>query len=187
MNRRQNKPFNMIEIVLALAVIAVGMVSIMALFPVGLTASRNAVAESYGADSADQFLHWYAAKAKANWGAYVGGMASSKPGPSEGGWLADQSNIANLQFQPDDTYNGVYRITFEHGSGGNEVVDFSGIYRIWRDTIQAYRWNDATSSWVVYSVTMDEAVAINLEASWPAEIPYTARTKKIFRLEVFQP
>lgn len=48
--------FNMIEILLALAVIAIGMTSVLGLFPVGLNASRNAVAENCSADIADQMV-----------------------------------------------------------------------------------------------------------------------------------
>ena len=48
--------FNMIEVLLAMTVIAVGMTSILGLFPVGLNASRNAVAQSLSAHVADQMI-----------------------------------------------------------------------------------------------------------------------------------
>lgn len=48
--------FNMIEVLLALTVIAIGMTSIMGLFPVGLKASRQAVAENSSATVADQMV-----------------------------------------------------------------------------------------------------------------------------------
>ena len=46
----------MIEVLLALAVIAVGMTSVLGLFPVGLKASRQAVAENCSADVANQMV-----------------------------------------------------------------------------------------------------------------------------------
>lgn len=48
--------FNMIEILLALTVIAIGMTSVLGLFPVGLNASRNAIAQNCSADVADQII-----------------------------------------------------------------------------------------------------------------------------------
>ena len=51
---RKTRFFNMIEVLLALGVIAIGMTSILGLFPVGLNASRNAIAENCSSDVADQ-------------------------------------------------------------------------------------------------------------------------------------
>lgn len=46
----------MIEILLALTIIAIGMTSILGLFPVGLNASRNAIAQNMSSDVADQMI-----------------------------------------------------------------------------------------------------------------------------------
>ncbi len=48
--------FNMIEIVLAMAIIAFGMTSILGLFPVGINASQNAIANNCGSDAVEQFM-----------------------------------------------------------------------------------------------------------------------------------
>jgi len=59
----------MIEIALAMAIIAFGMTSILGLFPVGLNACRSAVAENYSADAIEQFssyLKGYAESSRAN-------------------------------------------------------------------------------------------------------------------------
>jgi len=59
----------MIEVALAMAVIAFGMTSILGLFPVGLNACRNAIAENSASDAAGQFssyLKGYAESSKAN-------------------------------------------------------------------------------------------------------------------------
>ncbi|HCE44483.1 MAG TPA: hypothetical protein DET40_13120 [Lentisphaeria bacterium] len=52
------RPFNLIEVTLSIAVIGIGMVGIMSLFPVGLDATRQSIAENYAADAADQFLSY---------------------------------------------------------------------------------------------------------------------------------
>ena len=59
----------MIEVALAMAVIAFGMTSILGLFPVGLNACRNAIAENSASDATGQFssyLKGYAEASKAN-------------------------------------------------------------------------------------------------------------------------
>ena len=49
--------FNMIEVTLALGVVSIGIISIMGLFPIGFTATRDATAENYASQAADQLLH----------------------------------------------------------------------------------------------------------------------------------
>ena len=56
MTNRKVQFFNMIEVLLALTVIAIGMTSVLGLFPVGLNASRNAIAQNCSADVADQLI-----------------------------------------------------------------------------------------------------------------------------------
>ena len=58
--------YSMIEMALAIGVVAVGMISVLALFPVGLDANRDAVAESYAADAADMFLNFFAQSLKSD-------------------------------------------------------------------------------------------------------------------------
>jgi type II secretory pathway pseudopilin PulG len=48
--------FNMIEVVLAMAVIALAMTSVLALLPVGLNASRDAINLNYSADAVANFV-----------------------------------------------------------------------------------------------------------------------------------
>ena len=48
--------FNLIEVTLAIAVVGIGMVSIMSLFPVGINAIRQSVAENYASDAGDLLM-----------------------------------------------------------------------------------------------------------------------------------
>ena len=45
-------PFNMVEIALAMAIIAIGLSGILVLFPVGINASKSAIADNNLADIA---------------------------------------------------------------------------------------------------------------------------------------
>gem|GEM_PF-1930591 len=50
--------FNLIEVTMSIGIVGIGMVGIMSLFPVGLDASRQAIADNYAADAADLFLSY---------------------------------------------------------------------------------------------------------------------------------
>ena len=51
-----SRRYNLVEVILALGVVAIGVVSIMALFPIGANASRDASLETYAANVADEML-----------------------------------------------------------------------------------------------------------------------------------
>lgn len=191
----------MIEVLLALGVIAIGAVSIMALFPYGFASSRDSVAESFAGDSADQFLHWFAAQARSSggWSAYADNPAwlpAGKPGvPAPGASEAlpwdsptqitpDNDNLWYAKSVPSTP--GLLRVTFRRGSSTQPIVDFSSVYRFWREevTIPDPRPGSGGSD---IALSTDSALAINLEASWPAELPYQRRQKAVYRLEVFKP
>ena len=60
--------------------VAIGVVSIVALFPVGMEASRDAIADSYAADSASNFLSYFKGQLQntsAGWDDYVAGTGSA--------------------------------------------------------------------------------------------------------------
>ncbi|MBR6060133.1 MAG: hypothetical protein IKP58_18355 [Victivallales bacterium] len=56
MNRRFRQ-YNLVEVILALGVVAIGVVSIMALFPIGTSATRDAAMETYSSNAADEMFH----------------------------------------------------------------------------------------------------------------------------------
>ena len=49
--------FTLIEITLAIGIVAIGMAGVMALFPIGLNASRDAIGDNYSSSISEQFLH----------------------------------------------------------------------------------------------------------------------------------
>ena len=65
----------MVEILLALGVVAIGICSVMVLFPVGANAGRDASMETYAADLAEQTLHLAKFNlnklGKINWATYI--------------------------------------------------------------------------------------------------------------------
>ncbi len=169
------KYFNMIEIVLALGVIAIGFVSILALFPVGLNASRDAVAESYSAHSADQFVHYFVnelKKSQANWDNF---KVLSKPlvTDPEPSWQTTPVNNTNLYLPDPATPDSRFYKIIQKAAGG-DVVDFSGIYRVWPLDVPDIN-------------NKSLAMQICIEVSWPAELTYDKRNTSMYYREVFNP
>ena len=77
--------FSMVEVVLGMGLIAFGLLSVLGLFPVGLTANRDSIA----ADSAYQFLHLLAARLRdptgncTAWTQFGLPLPTSKPSDAE--------------------------------------------------------------------------------------------------------
>ncbi|NLF18751.1 MAG: hypothetical protein GX595_16080 [Lentisphaerae bacterium] len=193
-------PFNMIEVLLALGVIAIGAISVLALFPYGLASTRDSVAESFAGDSADQFLHWFAAQAQRDWATYAGDSTwlpdDKREVPDKDddvyvepdSWGAATDITPNLRYERHST-DGVLKVIFQR-NGTPPVVDFSGVYRMWNDPVTVPNpqlLNDPLATPPIIPLTTESALAINLEASWPAEIPYNRRQKAVYRIEIFRP
>jgi type II secretory pathway pseudopilin PulG len=192
--------FNLIELVLAIGLVAVGLCSIMALFPIGIAASRDAMAEGYAADAAEQMLMQlkYACKAnQTNWENYVGEsgtgfdtsyLPDDQPGSSklETFVHTDTSISVDIGSPQKNIFrkiseNGVYKIlSFRDIDGGgklddNDEIDFEAIMAVWQDPINI----NGTD------ISRDIGVRLNLEVSWPAQRPYDVRQKSLYVLEVF--
>lgn len=181
--------FNMVEVLLALGVIAIGAVSVLALFPYGFASTRDSVAESFAGDSADQFLHWFAAQTRTNWVTYAGDatwLPDDKPLPGtdeSGSWDSTQTISRNLRYQRHST-DGVLKVVFQRGDSP-PIVDFSSVYRMWNDPVSVPDPRPGSGGGTV-ALNTDSALAINIEASWPADLPYGRRQKAVYRLEVFR-
>jgi len=111
--------FSMIEVVLGLGLIAFGLISIAALFPVGLRANQAAIGETYAAEHADQFLHLLKSRmtasedSQANWSTCALALPETKPSDSEptswDSWLQQ----GMVTYSVAGTQNQFYRIRQE--------------------------------------------------------------------------
>lgn len=192
---RTPNPFNLVEIALAIGVIGIGIAGIMALFPVGFQAARDAIGDNYAADSADQFLHYISRACKNDW-TVVSGIATSKQYNGDGleealTWnYKDQSEnhpliqgsidyVDSVDNGTPDNYN-IFRIIQKSGN----IVDFYGTMRIWKSTVKASVYDGSWQQWQDTSYT--SGAGLNIEISWPSEKPYAKRQKRYFYLEVFK-
>ncbi len=191
---RKHHPFTMVEILLALGVCAIGVCSVMVLFPVGATASRDASLETYSANAADQLLHYLKyqiTNSQANWEANIAGASPLIPDdqPADPGTLV-LADVASWTALPLDLGNNI----FAHSTAGiyqliNDRKDPPAVEST--DSLDArvllYLWRDQVEISDSDSVPYDTAVRLLLEATWPAELPYAKRQKGIFVLEIFKP
>jgi hypothetical protein len=141
----KKKVFTLVEIALALMVAAVGIIGIIALFPVGLAKNKETIAVRSAADAGDQFLHVMTAKLREDWeykNAFPDDLNSFDE--STAIWsdqnILENSNI-DLQFvaqNTTDSFNyldhvtGVFRV--KQITPGN-YVDFDGVIRSWKQLI----------------------------------------------------
>jgi type II secretory pathway pseudopilin PulG len=183
----------MIEVLLALGVVAIGVVSVLALFPVGLSSARDAMAETYAANAAEQLLHsirYTIEESDANWNTWVTDATwSTRPLPGELG--LDAALIGAGAFGGstrgaihEQTLRHVYKVVAyrdvdddgEFDGPPNEPPDFQCVAAVWGEQIQLP--GGATVGWAF-------GTRINVEVSWPGELPYTSRFKRVYSLEVF--
>ena len=199
--------FNLIEITLAIAIIAFGMSSILVLFPTGLQTTTDAVANSVVPDTADYVLSYLQALVDVGWRDENGVLrtnntildalddkkpdtAAAEPG---GGLKYDQ--LDNISADNEKTVNlfkakgkkGIYLYEQSYYPTATEdfkeqekMVDFSAIVLVWKEKAYLYHEGDTPKE-----VNDDNAVTLCVEISYPAAKPYAAREKQFYRLELY--
>ena len=178
-DKRMRKFFNMIEVTLAIAVVGLGMAGIMALFPVGFQASRDAIGDNYASNAAEQFMSYFSRVCINDpnfWDNYirVAGI-ESRPSISDetGCTVPVEGNIYKHS-----TVSKVQVYTIKAGS--LTVTDFHATVLIWQSKIKNM-WFYNHSEDLPYEV----ATRINVEISWPYEKPYAQREKRYYTIELF--
>lgn len=200
-------PFTMVEILLALGVCAIGICSIMVLFPIGANASRDAAMETYAANAADQMLHFMKYRIKANngseWGTIIsnagnaGDITNDLPADEDfdlatlndkSTWKSDvswgselQGSIYQQDGEPQVFQIMSHRNPIDKKLGDAEFdiskIDFRAILHIWKEQISV------NGEDIPYTI----GVKLNAKVAWPAELPATSRQEAYYSLEVFKP
>ena len=185
--------FSLVELMLALGVVAIGVCSIMVLFPIGANASRDASMETFIAQAADQLLNFQKYNLYSSWDLTT--IPSSKTNEGNTGGIVFTTTKANWNrntmlpnlFTYTDPTKGLYQlVSYKNVYDVNDAehplyIDNSDIdYRV----IMKIYYNPIVVGSSTYST--DIAVRLNVEASWPAEIPDGQRQKVLYTLDVFK-
>jgi hypothetical protein len=195
--RVSRKYFNMIEVTLAIAIVALGMVGILALFPVGLQSTRDAIGDNYVNDASQLFLSYIKLSAKSvaspptqasidtAWNT-LSVIPTAKPDPAGSVDTVNPSltgftETAAPNVYSSDTTPGLYRVY----QGSSDVNDFKAAVRIWKAlTVSPIH----TNHWDKWSPSdYSKSCGLNIEFSWPVEKPYNVRMKRFFYYELFKP
>lgn len=186
--RPRRSAFSLIEVVLALAVIAFGVVSVLALLPASLKSNRDSVADTHSAQTGEHLVETLAAAMEIatsadTWAATALVLPTAKPGvtePTEGWtqWLSQAGMTFWKAGEADEYQRVVMRRT------DADAEEFTAVCRVWRRPVSVSRLVD--DDWETHVLPWTEAVALNVEVSWPAEAPYAGRTKALYLLNTFR-
>ncbi|MBP5671075.1 MAG: hypothetical protein J6X49_01675 [Victivallales bacterium] len=227
-----SRRYNLVEVILALGVVAIGVVSIMALFPIGANASRDASMETYAANVSDEMLQFVKYRLKLvedkdneqdnidkRWEDLVGktsttgAITEDKPTKTKldvevaklddtGVWKTPDIDIFGDIFESThtiyqhDTDKQVFQLLSHRNSDDVKLgdtdsdpkkdfatnVDFRAIAYIWKEQIIIDQTQASDSK-----VSYESGARIIIRVTWPAELPYDARQKADYVLEIFKP
>jgi type II secretory pathway pseudopilin PulG len=201
--------FNMVEIALALAVLAIGISSILVLFPVGINANRSAIADNNLADISEYLMGYLRAGCAAEWTkiakdkaagvtipdyffsdkiadgyASVGSGGDAGVDPESSDYTGSSGKVTDNLYQIGST-NSVF--LYKQMTG--DMVDFAAVVKVWREPYELYIRDGADNT--IKKITggtsamRQYAMVLCIEISWPALAPYAQREKRLFRQEMF--
>lgn len=205
-------PFNMVEIALAMAIIAIGLSGILVLFPVGINASKSAIADNNLADIAEYIMGYLQAGFNAEW-IHNAQHPDSPSDDFSKGWTNDNNTgLESISLDENGNASGFTKLQDSNGENflsnflicntdsrtflfrqmTNNVVDFAAVVRVWEEDINFYVpkiKDDGAGTTMELSGSGNDiskyARNLCLEISWPIELPYADREKRVFRLEFF--
>ncbi len=150
----------MVEIALAMAIIAIGLSSILVLFPVGINASKAATANNNLTDVAEYMISYIRANCASEWRKAVENNSTSYLNPTLPTEYPDDEIIAPDDLSEDSNWkairtsssgnnsrlyyynspgDGIFLFrqvsVFTEGTTTVEIPEFSAIIKVWRDNL----------------------------------------------------
>ena len=204
--------FNMVEIALAMVVIALGISGILGLFAVGVNAKKAAISENNIADVAEYMLGTYRTvilskiyESTATSGVLKSIGLSSKPSDDDVNdqkWDIDDTSLKRFSVKRKDTEQDTH-IYYKSGTipqvfcympsreiDGVKIPDCQIVGRIWAENpgVDYRDWaKDTVSNASFDFYDKDYAMKVLLELSWPAEKEYEDREKRVFVMYITNP
>ena len=206
MKQFRRHPFTLVEILIALGICAIGVCSIMVLFPIGASASRDAAMVGYASNAADQMLHFakdcimqegsdgeaafnqFTGWTYGNTSTYTDKTPQEPAPPSDSNagtalatssvFVEDMVNILNT------SKNGTKVTAYANNVFlieylTDEYSDFSCFVSLYPRKVGLEAEDGGTA--------VLGAVSLRAEVSWPAQLPYEKRQKAEYSLDIFRP
>ena len=176
---RTKHPFNLIEISIALGVIAIGVVAVVGVFPMAAAKTRDAMTETYAANAATDLLGYIEFQGGQSWDWSF--LPASRPaaGTTRNGTAIAGTNGTIYKNKTSEV--GAYHIlsyTDANGDGQYDKAtdgepDFEAEMLVWQSTVSS-------------SIPASVAVRLNVEVSWPAAADFANRQKAFYTTELFK-
>ena len=184
----------MIEVTLAIGILAMGATAVLTLFPLGIDRNKASIGETYSTEAATSMLSYIESTTNIDngtWKQFFGEPGVEPFFPTDKQAVVDTSRLdngfvfvgseisANLYDVDDDGMtkaNGVYGLKVQTG----DVTDFTGEALLWQTKLGDVQISDAD-----IFIDTDIAVRVNLEISWPVTMQYRFRKKNYYTLDLF--
>ena len=215
MKRKSTSLFTLVEILIAMGVCVIGVCSIMVLFPIGASASRDAAMETYAANAAEQILKvteycisrgndvvfthftgWTLTDPTTYADGTIPDTTKTSAQIEEGGWkdLSTEGNLSTLASVLSQTISNDSLKIFSHNT-------IAGMYRLSVATSSDYTDFDCiVRMWptVIYlkepstpgatdGIPAPRCVCMHVEVAWPADSDYGKQQKAEYSLDIFKP
>jgi hypothetical protein len=173
--------FNLIEIVLSLGVIAFGITSVMAVFPIALKNVENSIGED-GASNVSDIMNSFLGHLLKDPNSYSTGDTITSVLTAAG--IPSTQPDGDIDFQKEDLKGEPYKIV-DKGAGEFQVTtqDLNSVVCVWYDKKQKLSMKFLKSDGTQFepaTTPQDYIAGLYIEVSWPAEIPYSAREKRLY-------
>ena len=213
MKNYSKKYFNMVEIVLALAVVAVAIVSLMGMLPVALRASKNSVADNSVASVVEIMKSFIDGKYRSmsvfsGAGSFQKEFQESKPGNADAlvyddsdpakKFPSDSSILEKCAFQiTNGDTSGTYRVDLFSGKFEDDkfaVTDFSADVRVWYKKLDGEIYiptdtdnidNNIYKSDTPTEVPLTHGCTFYVEVSWPSGMKYANQEHRLYKFDYF--
>ena len=128
-SRRQSAGFSLVEVTLAVLVVAVGLLSVMALFPDGLRTGKKATDETYAAFFAEEVMNGIKANVLPELAGFDGLEGVQLEAPNFGMWKNNGQDVIVEVTPNEEIYVNKYEIEIAGGSEP-DVVDHALRFRL---------------------------------------------------------
>jgi hypothetical protein len=171
MNNIKKFYFNIVEIALALAIVGIGMASILALFPVGISASRNAIGNTLASQVSEEFMGYIQARAEHSQANYDAILAEIPEVDAVNDLKAEMMNAISLS--EDETSNFLNDLSEGTDGGVSEDSDYEQI-SLW-DNFFRSKHSDRKFLYIMLQRVEDSKTAPEFSAAvlmWRARLDY---------------
>jgi len=180
---QKNNNFTLIEMIIAIALIAIGVTATISLFPVAMHASKSAIGHNYSAMAAENILSYISNEAEDHWNDTISSFPTqntinktfSNASQFTKNHDGTDDNPGYIWDNEDDDTDGIFGLKVQtNGTRTTDgTIDMLGEIHIWKEKFQPPGFSNKESAAKIY-----------MEISWPLEKEWKKRNKNYYYLEL---